>query len=160
VLFGSGYVLLAFLRAHLVDRWHWLSEGQLPDAIAVGQFTPGPVFTAASFIGYLQAGTPGATLATVVIFLPAFFFVATSGPLGPRLRRSPFAGAFLDGVNVALLALMAVVTCQLGCVALTDWFTVFMALQSGVLLFRFRINSAWLVLGGALVGLCARWLRT
>jgi chromate transporter len=160
VLFGSGYVLLAFLRADLVDRWHWLSEGQLLDAIAVGQFTPGPVFTTATFIGFLLAGTPGATLATVGIFLPAFFFVAISGPLVPRLRRSPFAGAFLDGVNVASLALMAVVTCQLGRVALTDWLTVFMALLSGVLLFRFRINSAWLVLGGALVGLCAGWLRT
>ncbi len=160
VLFGSGYVLLAFLRADLVDRWHWLSEGQLLDAIAVGQFTPGPLFTAATFIGYLLAGLPGATLATLGIFLPAFFFVAVSGPLVPRLRRSPFAGAFLDGVNAASLALMAVVAWQLGRGALTDWLTLLLALVSGLLLLRFRVNSAWLVLGGALAGLGASWLRS
>ena len=158
VLFGSGYVLLAFLRADLVDRWHWLTEGQLLDAVAVGQFTPGPLFTTATFIGYLLAGASGATLATVGIFLPAFCFVAMSGPLVPRLRRSAFAGAFLDGVNVASLALMAVVTWQLGHVALSDGLTVMLALVSGVLLFRFHVNSAWLVLGGALVGLLAAWL--
>jgi chromate transporter len=158
VLFGSGYVLLAFLRADLVDRWHWLTEGQLLDAIAVGQFTPGPLFTTATFIGYLLAGASGATLATLGIFLPAFFFVAISGPLVPRLRRSAFASPFLDGVNVASLALMAVVTWQLGRVGLIDGLTVVLALASGVLLFRFRVNSAWLVLGGALVGLVAVWL--
>jgi len=160
VLFGSGYVLLAFLRADLVDRWGWLTEGQLLDAIAVGQFTPGPVFTTATFIGYVLAGVPGATVATIGIFLPAFFFVAISGPLVPRLRRSPFAGAFLDGVNVASLALMAAVTWQLAQVALTDWIGVLLASISGVLLFRFRVNSAWLVLGGAVVGLLACLLRT
>ena len=160
VLFGSGYVLLAFLRADLVDRWGWLTEGQLLDAIAVGQFTPGPVFTTATFIGYVLAGVPGATVATIGIFLPAFFFVAISGPLVPRLRRSPFAGAFLDGVNVASLALMAAVTWQLAQVALTDWIGVLLASISGVLLFRFRVNSAWLVLGGAVVGLVAGLLRT
>ena len=158
VLFGSGYVLLAFLRADLVDRWHWLTEGQLLDAVAVGQFTPGPLFTTATFIGYLLAGASGATLATVGIFLPAFCFVAISGPLVPRLRRSAFAGAFLDGVNVASLALMTVVTWQLGHVALSDGLTGMLALVSGVLLFRFHVNSAWLVLGGALVGLLAAWL--
>lgn len=158
VLFGSGYVLLAFLRADLVDRWHWLTEGQLLDAIAVGQVTPGPVFTTATFIGYVLAGVPGATLATVGIFLPAFIFVALSGPLVPRLRRSPVAGAFLDGVNVASLALMAVVTWQLGRVALTDWFTVALAAASGVLLLGFRVNSAWLVLGGAGGGWLAHWI--
>jgi chromate transporter len=159
VLFGSGYVLLAFLRADLVDRWKWLTEGQLLDAIAVGQFTPGPVFTTATFIGYLLAGVPGATVATIGIFLPAFFFVAISGPLVPRLRRSPFAGAFLDGVNVASLALMAAVTWQLAQAALTDWIGVLLATISGILLFRFRINSAWLVLGGAALGLIASLLR-
>ena len=159
VLFGSGYVLLAFLRADLVDRWHWLTESQLLDAIAVGQFTPGPVFTTATFIGYLLAGPSGATLATVGIFLPAFFFVAISGPLVPRLRRSPFAGAFLDGVNVASLALMAVVTWHLGRVGLTDWLTLAMAIVSGALLFRYRVNSAWLVLGGAAIGLLANLLQ-
>jgi chromate transporter len=159
VLFGSGYVLLAFLRADLVDRWHWLTESQLLDAIAVGQFTPGPVFTTATFIGYLLAGLPGASLATVGIFLPAFFFVAISGPLVPKLRRSPFAGAFLDGVNVASLALMAVVTWQLGRVAVTDWLTLTLAMASATLLFRYRLNSAWLVLGGALVGFAMQFLR-
>ncbi|HXG46931.1 MAG TPA: chromate efflux transporter [Methylomirabilota bacterium] len=159
VLFGSGYVLLAFLRADLVDRWQWLTEAQLVDAIAVGQFTPGPVFTTATFIGYLLAGLPGATVATVGIFLPAFVFVALSGPLIPRLRRSPVAGAFLDGVNVASLALMAVVTWQLGRVALIDPLTTVLALLSAVLLFGWRVNSAWLVLSGALAGWAATWFR-
>lgn len=159
VLFGSGYVLLAFLKADLVDRWHWLNESQLLDAIAVGQFTPGPVFTTATFIGYLLAGLPGATLATVGIFLPAFFFVAISGPLVPRLRRSPFASAFLDGVNVASLALMAVVTWHLARVALADGLTVALAIGSAALLFRYRFNSAWMVLGGAGFGLLATLLR-
>ena len=113
VLFGSGYVLLAFLRADLVERWHWLSESQLLDAIAIGQATPGPVFTTATFIGYVLGGAPGAAVATLGIFLPAFLFVAVSGPLVPRLRRSLTAGAFLDGVNAASLALMTVVTWQL-----------------------------------------------
>jgi chromate transporter len=153
VLFGSGYVLLAFLRADLVDRWHWLTEGQLLDAIAVGQITPGPLFTTATFIGYALGGVPGAVLATAGIFLPAFFFVAVSGPLVPRMRRSPVCGAFLDGVNVASLALMAVVTWQLGRVAVCDWLTAALAVVSAALLVRFRVNSAWLVAGGALIGL-------
>jgi len=156
VLFGSGYVLLAFLRADLVERWHWLSEGQLLDAIAVGQFTPGPVFTTATFIGYVLGGMPGATVATVGIFLPAFFFVALSGPFIPRIRRSETAGALLDGVNAASLALMAVVTWQLGHSALVDVTTLVLAVVSAILLFRFRVNSAWIVMGGALVGLAAK----
>ncbi len=155
VLFGSGYVLLAFLRADLVERWHWLTEDQLLDAIAVGQFTPGPVFTTATFIGYLLNGSIGAVVATVGIFLPAFFFVAISGPLIPRLRASPITSAGLDGVNVASLALMAVVTCQLGAAAMVDWFTVSMAVASAVILLRYKVNSAWLVLGGAIMGLMA-----
>jgi chromate transporter len=153
VLFGSGYVLLAFLRADLVERWGWLSESQLLDAIAVGQFTPGPVFTTATFIGYLLSGPTGAVVATVGIFLPAFIFVALSSPLIPKLRASPLAGAFLDGVNVASLALMAVVTWQLGAAALVDWVTILLAVVAAALLIRWRINSAWLVLGGAAVGL-------
>lgn len=153
VLFGSGYVLLAFLRADLVERWGWLSEAQLLDAVAVGQVTPGPVFTTATFIGYLLAGPVGAVVATVGIFLPAFLFVAASGPLVPRLRRSWVAGAVLDGVNVASLALMAVVTWELGRSALVDAWTVALALLSAVLLLRWRVNSAWLVLGGGLAGL-------
>jgi chromate transporter len=153
VLFGSGYVLLAFLRADLVERWGWLSESQLLDAIAVGQFTPGPVFTTATFIGYLLSGPTGAIVATVGIFLPAFIFVALSSPLIPKLRASPLAGAFLDGVNVASLALMAMVTWQLGAAALVDWVTILLAVAAAALLIRWRINSAWLVLGGAAVGL-------
>lgn len=152
ILYGSGYVLLAFIRADLVERWHWLTESQLLDAIAVGQVTPGPVFTTATFIGYVLGGARGAGVATMGIFLPAFFFVAASGPLVPRIRRSPIAGAFLDGVNVASLALMAVVTYQLGRAALIDIPTILLALLSAVVLFRFRINSAWLVLGGAIAG--------
>ena len=153
VLFGSGYVLLAFLRADLVERWHWLTDRQLLDAIAIGQFTPGPVFTTATFIGYVIAGSPGALLATLGIFLPAFVFVALSSPWIPKLRRSPWAGGFLDGVNAASLGLMAVVTWQLGRAALIDGFTIALALVSAVLVFRFKINSAWWVLAGALLGL-------
>jgi len=152
VLFGSGYVLLAFLRADLVERWGWLTEQQLLDAIAVGQVTPGPVFTTATFVGYLLAGKTGAVVATVGIFLPAFVFVAISGPLVPRLRRSPLAGAFLDGVNVASLALMVVVTWHLGRTAILDVPTILLTAVSTTLLFRWRVNSAWLVLGGAVIG--------
>lgn len=159
VLFGSGYVLLAFLRADLVHRWGWLSDAQLLDAIAVGQVTPGPVFTTATFIGYLLAGPLGAIIATLSIFLPAFLFVALSGPLVPFVRRSPIAAAFLDGLNVASLALMAVVTLQLAQAALVDWITVALVIVSAILLIRFRLNSVWLVLGGAIVGLVAfSWL--
>jgi chromate transporter len=152
VLFGSGYVLLAFLRADLVERWHWLTETQLLDAIAVGQVTPGPLFTTATFIGYVLGGGPGAAVATVGIFLPAFFFVAISSPLIPRLRASAPAGAFLDGVNVASLALMAVVTWHLGRSAIVDIMTLGLAMLSGGALLLFRLNSAWLVLGGAVAG--------
>jgi chromate transporter len=153
VLFGSGYVLLAFLRADLVTHWHWLSEGQLLDAIAVGQITPGPVFTTATFIGYILGGPSGALLSTVGIFLPAFAFVALSGPIVPRIRRSAAAGAFLDGVIVTSLSLMMVVTYWIGRAALVDTTTIVLALISAILLIRFRLNSAWLVLGGTLVGL-------
>ena len=159
VLYGSGYVLIAFLRADLVDRWHWLSESQLLDAVAVGQITPGPVFTTATFVGYLVAGAPGAMLATVGIFLPAFVFVALSGPLVSRIRSSPAASAFLDGVNVASLALMAVVGWQLARVALIDGLTVAIGAVSAGLLFRGRVNSAWLVLAGAVAGLLGSWLH-
>ncbi len=152
VLYGSGYVLLAFIRADLVNRWHWLTESQLLDAVAVGQVTPGPVFTTATFIGYVLGGFKGATVATVGIFLPAFVFVALSGPLVPRIRKSAWASAVLDGVNAAAMSLMLVVTFQLGRVAIVDVKTTILAVVSGVLLFAFRVNSAWLVLGGAIVG--------
>jgi len=153
VLFGSGYVLLAFLRSDFVVQRHWLTEGQLLDAIAIGQVTPGPVFTTATFIGYLLAGAPGAALATLGIFLPAFCFVALSGLLLPKIRRSAGLGAFLDGVNVASLALMAVVTVQLCRAALIDLETVLLALVSAALLLRFKLNSTWLIAGGALFGM-------
>jgi chromate transporter len=152
VLFGSGYVLLAFLRADLVHRLGWLTEAQLIDAVAVGQVTPGPVFTTATFIGYVLAGPSGALVATAGIFLPAFIFVALSGPLVPRLRASRLAGAFLDGVNVASLALMTVVTIQLGRAALIDLPTVVLAAAAAVLLVRFKPNATWLILGGAAAG--------
>lgn len=151
VLFGSGYVLLAYLRADLVERWRWLTNAQLLDAIAVGQFTPGPVFCTATFIGYLLGETPGAVLATLGIFLPAFVFVALSGLILPRLRRSRLAGAFLDGLNVASLALMATVIWELARTALIDWRTLLLA-AAGAVGLALEVNSAWLVLGGGLAG--------
>ncbi len=153
VLFGSGYVLLAFLRADLVERLHWLTEQQLLDAVAVGQVTPGPVFTTATFVGYLLGGGAGALVVTFGIFLPAFVFVALSAWVLPRLRRSTFAGGVLDGVNVASLALMAVVTVLLARAALVDLLTILVAIASAIALVRFRVNSSWLVLAGALIGI-------
>lgn len=152
VLFGSGYVLLAFLRSDFVVRLHWLTEKQLLDAVAVGQVTPGPVFTTATFIGYLLGGVPGAVTATLAIFLPGFLFVAASGPLLSRVRRSPVASAILDGVIIGSLALMAFVTWQLGRAALVDWRTLAIAGVSAALLFAFRLNAAWLVLAAAIIG--------
>ena len=159
VLFGSGYVLLAFLRADLVDRLGWLTQAQVLDAVAVGQVTPGPVFTTATFIGYLLGGAAGAAVATVAIFLPAFALVAASGPLLPRLRRSPWAGAFLDGVNLASLALMAVVTARFGAEVLRDLPGVAIFALSAGLLLRYRLGSSWLVLGGAVAGAALSWAR-
>ncbi len=153
VLFGSGYVLLAFLRTDLVDRLRWLTQAQLLDAVAVGQVTPGPVFTTATFIGYILGGFRGAVVATLGIFLPSFFFVSISGPLIPHLRRSPLAGAFLDGVNVAAWALMAAVTLFLARAAIVDVTTILLAASSAFVLIRYRVNSAWLVLGGGMIGL-------
>ena len=158
VLYGSGYVLLAFMRADFVERLGWLSDQQLLDAIAIGQVTPGPVFTTATFVGYILAGTPGALLATLGIFLPAFVFVAISTPFIPRLRRSPWFGALLDGVNVASLGLMAAVTIQLAQAAIGDLVTVLVALAAFVLLVRYKINSAWLVLGGAVIGVAYKFV--
>jgi chromate transporter len=152
VLYGSGYVLLAFLRNDFVERLGWLTDQQLIDAVAVGQFTPGPVFTTATFIGYLVGGWPGAALATVAIFLPSFAFVALSHPLLPRVRGSRWASAFLDGVNVAALGLMAAVTWQLGRAAVVDPITGALAVAALVLLTRSSVNSAWLVIAGGLVG--------
>lgn len=153
VLYGSGYVLVAFLHADLVERWGWLTETQLVDAVAAGQITPGPVFTTATFIGYVLGGVPGALVATVGIFLPAFLFVAASGPLVPLLRRHPAAGAFLDGLNAGSVALLLIVAWQLARSSINDLAAAFLAAASLVLLVRFRVSSAWLVLIGAAIGL-------
>lgn len=157
VLYGSGYVLLAFLHNDLVVNLRWLTNQQLLDAVAIGQFTPGPVFTTATFVGFVVADWPGAVVATIGIFLPSFFFVAVLGPLLPRVRGSALLASLLDGVNVAALGLMAAVTWQLGREAIVDWLTVALALLAAVLLWRFKLNSAWLVLGGGLVALVYRF---
>ncbi len=159
VLYGSGYVLLAFLRADLVVRLHWLSDQQLLDAIAIGQVTPGPLFTSATFIGYLLGGLPGALLATLGIFLPSFVFVAVSNPLIPKVRGSPWISGFLDGVNIAALSLMAAVTIQLGQASLVDLPTFLMAGVALFLLLRYRLNSTWLIFGGAVAGALLAALR-
>ncbi|MEA2488716.1 MAG: chromate transporter [Acidobacteriota bacterium] len=159
VLYGSGYVLVAFLRTELVERRGWLTDRQLLDAVAVGQFTPGPLFTTATFIGYVTGSWPGALIATVAIFLPAFIFVAISIPLLPRLRQSLVFAAILDGVNVAALGLMAGVTWQLARSAIIDVFTAVLAALAAAVLLRWRLNSAWLVLAGAAVAFLARWLQ-
>ena len=159
VLFGSGYVLLAVLRADLVARLHWLSDAQLLDAIAVSQATPGPFFTVATFIGYLLAGWRGAALATLGMFLPAFVYVGVTAGFLPKLRKSPVASAFLDGVNAAAVALMAFVGWQFARAALVNVQAVVLAIASAVLVFRYKINSAWLVLGGAIAGIFLHALR-
>jgi len=159
VLFGSGYVLLAFLRAELVERLHWLTTPQLLDAIAVGQVTPGPLFTTATFVGWIAAGPAGAAAATAGIFLPAFVFVALSGPLVTRIRASPIAGAFLEGVTLASLALMALVTVQLGLDALGSPGSWAIGAVAAALLLGFRVSSAWLVIGGAAAGWAIHFLR-
>ncbi len=156
VVFGSGYVLLAFLRADFVERLRWLTDRQILDAVAVGQFTPGPVFTTATFIGYLLGGVKGGLLGTLGIFLPAFIVAAAVFPLVGALRRSKWASAFLDGVNVGALGLMVGVTWQLGRAAIVDWLTLGLAVVSALVLFRLRINSAWIIMGGAVVGLVCK----
>lgn len=153
VLFGSGYVLLAFLRGDFVDRLGWLTDQQLLDAVAIGQLTPGPLFTTATFVGYLVAGVPGAVLATIGIFLPAFVFARFLGALVRWIRARGWAGAALDGINATALALMAGVAIQLGRAALADPISIGLALISFVVLWRWRLNSAWLIAAGALVGL-------
>lgn len=156
VLFGSGYVLLAFLRTDLVERLGWLSESQLLDAVAVGQFTPGPVFTTATFIGYLVGDMTGAVLATVGIFLPAFFFVAVTAPFLPKLRSSVAAGAFLDGLNAASFALMAAVSWHLGLAAIMDIPTVIIGVISLIILLTTRVQSTWLIVAGGSAGVLLR----
>jgi len=158
VLYGSGYVLLAFMRSDFVDTLGWLTSQQLLDAVAVGQFTPGPLFTTSTFVGYLigdkvGAGVLGAILATVGIFLPSFIFVIVSSRFIPRIRRSPILSLLLDGVNAAALGLMAGVTIDLGMSALIDPLTIVLAVVSLGLLIRYKLNATWLILAGAVVGL-------
>jgi chromate transporter len=152
VLYGSGYVLLAFLRTDLVERYHWLTTAQLLDAVAVGQLTPGPLFTTATFVGYILGGTVGALLATIAVFLPGFVFVALTAPLIKKMRSSALAAHFLDAVNAAALALMATVLYRLGREALYDWLPLAIALLSAFLLVRYKINSLWLMMAGAIIG--------
>jgi chromate transporter len=156
LLFGSGYVLLAVLREDLVTRLHWVSETQLLDAVAVSQATPGPFFTVATFLGYVLSGWRGAGLATIGMFLPAFVYVAATARVLPRLRKSPTAGLFLDGVNAGAVALMAFVGFQFAREAVVTPLALMIALISAVLAFRFRVNSAWLILGGAVCGVVVK----
>ena len=156
LLFGSGYVLLAVLREDLVQRLHWLTEPQLLDAIAVSQATPGPFFTVATFVGYVLAGWHGAGVATLGMFVPAFTYVALTAKVLPRMRKSPNAGAFLDGVNAAAVALMAFVGIQFGREVVTTLLALGIGVVAAGLVFRFKVNSAWVVLGGALAGLALR----
>jgi chromate transporter len=158
VVFGSGYVLVAFLKADLVDRLHWITEPQLLDAVTAGQLTPGPVFATATFIGYLLHGWAGAAVATVAIFLPSFFMAGLVGALAGRIRKSALAAAFLDGVNAAAVALMAAVALVLGRATLVDGWTLALGLASAALLLRYRINATWLILGGAALGILLRGL--
>lgn len=159
MLYRRGYVLLAFLRTDLVVRLGWLTGRQLLDAVAIGQFTPGPVFTTATFSGYVLGSRPGAILATVGIFLPAFLFVALTNPRMPKLGASPRMGAVLERVNVAALGLMAAVTWELGRAAVIDWLTALLAVVGGVPLIDFKVNSVWLVRGGGLVDFATHLLR-
>ena len=153
VLYGSGYVLLAFLRGDFVDHLHWITEQQLLDAVSVGQVTPGPVFTTATFLGYLVAGPPGAFLATVAIFIPSFVFVGLLTRLTDRLRSTAWTAALLDGVNATALALMAGVSYQLARTAIVDPLTAAISVVTLLLLWRTRLNSAWYIAAGALIGL-------
>ncbi len=160
VLYGSGYVLFAFLNSEFVVGLGWLNHQQLLDAIAVGQITPGPLATSATFVGYLMGGWPSALLATFAFFLPSFFFVAMVSRVLPRLRKSWWTGAFLDGVNVASLGLMAGVTWQLGRAGVVDWVTAALLAVALVLVFRFKVNTAWLILSGGLLGIASKVLAT
>jgi chromate transporter len=153
VVFGSGYVLLAFLQRDLVSRLGWLDTRQVLDAVVAGQITPGPVFTTATFLGYLLGGVPGAVVATAGIFLPSFVMVAALEPLIGRIRRSPWASAALDGITIAALGLMAGVTIDLGRAAVTDPLTAAVALVALLVVLRWRPNTLWLVLAGAAIGI-------
>ncbi len=152
VLFGSGYVLVAFLETGLVSEYGWLTRQQLLDAVAVGQFTPGPILSTATFVGYLVAGIPGALIATIGIFLPSFVFVALLNPLIPRLRQAPWTSAFLDAVNLCAVALLGVVVAKLLPSSLPNGPAWFIAVVAGIVFWRWKLSSFWLVLGGASFG--------
>lgn len=152
VLYGSGYVLIAFLEGGLVKDYGWLTQQQLLDAVAVGQFTPGPVLSTATFVGYVISGVPGAVISTLAIFLPSFFFVLLLNPLIPRLRASKIMSAFLDAVNVSAIGLMAAVVITLGIAALAEWRAILIAVAAFVAGWRYKINAAWLVIAGAAAG--------
>ena len=158
VLYGSGYVLVAFLEGGLVHDYAWLTRQQLLDAIAIGQFTPGPVLSTATFVGYLVAGAPGAWVATAAIFLPSFCFVVALNPLVPRLRRSLWTAAFLDAVNVSSIALMAAVTLKLAQSTLTAWPAWLIAAGAAALGVGWKVDPSRLILGGAVAGWAlSRW---
>jgi chromate transporter len=158
VLYGSGYILVAFFNSEFVERLGWITHQQLLDAIAVGQITPGPVASSATFIGYLMGGWQSALLATLAFFIPSFLFVALISRIIPYFRKKWWSGAFLDGVNVASLGLMAAVTWELGRAGVTDWFTILLAVIALFMVFKFKINSTWLILGGALLGVAYKAL--
>jgi chromate transporter len=158
VLYGSGYMLVAFFNSEFVQRLGWISHQQLLDAIAVGQITPGPVASSATFIGYLMGGWQSALLATLAFFIPSFVFVALISRIMPYLRKKWWSGAFLDGVNVASLGLMAAVTWELGRAGVTDWFTIMLTIAALFLVFKYKTNSTWLILGGALLGVAYKML--
>lgn len=158
VVYGSGYTLLAFLRTDLVQNLHWLTDKQLLDAVSIGQFTPGPVFTTATFIGYIVGGWPAALLATLAMFLPSFVLIALIHPVASRLRQAAWTATLLDGVNAAALALMIGVLVQLGQHALTDVLTAVVAVVAFALLLRFKLNSVWLILAGAMIGVLRFWI--
>lgn len=152
ILYGSGYVLVAYLEGGLVDQLGWLTQPELLDAIAIGQFTPGPVLTTATFVGYIIAGVPGAIVATLGIFLPSFLFVLLLNPLIPKMRQSVWFAAFLDAVNVAAIGLMVAVLVNLGQQTFATWQGIVIAVLALVASLRFKVNSAWVVLGGGVVG--------
>ena len=152
VLYGSGYVLVAFLEGGLVDEFGWLTQGELLDAIAIGQFTPGPVLSTATFVGYLVLGAAGAAVATAGIFLPSFAFVGALNPLVPKLRHSAWLSAFLDAVNASAVALMLAVTIQLGADVLVAWPAWVIAGLAALAVLRFKLSAVWVVVGGAVLG--------
>jgi chromate transporter len=157
-LYGSGYVLVAYLQGGLVEQLGWLNQTQLLDAIAIGQFTPGPVLTTATFVGYLVAGFPGAIVATIAIFLPSFLFVLILNPLIPKMRQSKWLSAFLDAVNVASVGLMTAVLLLLARDTLVDWQSILIMLATVVAVFLFKLSSLWVVLLAALLGFVLQWI--